>query len=288
MRILFLLVLAATIFGSAGYFTWYLFVKPEEELRLERQLPPPPPPPDPTVPEFNRIVEMQKQGKDAEARSGFADFIDRYPESTKQEEARNRLGELNTKIFFSKTPAPNKEVYTVKSGDVIVRVANRQKTTPELIMRVNGLNGIMLRIGQQLMIPRTEFSLTIDRTKRKVVLLDRGKFFKQYPMLSEPEPKDLKKATPAPGGRVPKISGRVRDKISWLDGSRVTFLDEGFAKADHWVEIQPSGHSLYTYREVGAKEEKPQKPPGGGYPMSPESMNELVTLLSKNTPVSIE
>jgi hypothetical protein len=170
-----------------------------------------------------------------------------------------------------------------------MRVANRHKTTPELLMRVNGLSTINLRIGQQLMIPKTDFSVTIDRRQRKVVLQDRGKFFKQYAMLPEPAPKDAKKAAPTPAGvRQPKLTGSVRDKISWMDGSRVTFLDEGFQNADHWIVIQPSGNSLYTDREVGPDEEKPQKPPGGGYPMPPESMNELTTLLSKNTPVSIE
>jgi LysM repeat protein len=290
VRIIILLVLAAAIFGSAGYFSWYLFVKPEEELRLEKQLPPPPPPPDPTVPDFNRAVDVQKSGDLPAAKAALSDFVDRYPESTKLDEAKNRLGEINTTLFFSKSPGPNKQVYVVKSGDVISRVANRNKTTPELLMRVNGLNTIMLRIGQQLMIPTTQFSLTIDRRARKVVLLDRTKFFKQYAMLPEPPaPASAKKAAPTPANaRQPKVTGSVRDKISWLDGSRVTFADKGFENADHWIVIQPSGNSLYTDRELSGDEKKLQKPPGGGYPMPPDAMHELAALLSKNTPVSIE
>lgn len=287
MRILIILALAATIFGSAGYFTWYLFIKPQEELRLEKLLPPPPPPPDPTVPDFNRLVELQKADKLPEARAGFADFVERYPESTKLDEARNRLGELNTKFFLSKTPGPGKEIYTVKPGDVISRVANREKTTPELIMRVNGLNTIMLKIGQQLIIPKTDFALTIDRNNRKVIVTNAGKFFKQYGMRPEPVAAG-KKAAPTPAARQPKLTGRVTDKMAWLDGDRLTFADKGFDQADHWIIIQPSGHSLYTDREVAAGDPKPQKPPGGGYGLASEPMQELAVLLNKNTPVTIE
>jgi LysM repeat protein len=288
VRILIVLILAASIFGSAGYFTWYLFLKPQEELRLEKLLPPPPPPPDPTVPDFNRLVELQKADKLPEARAGLADFVERYPESTKLEEAKNRLGELNAKFFLARTPGPGKEVYIVKPGDVISRVANRAKAAPELIMRVNELNSIMLKIGQQLVIPKGEFSVTIDRKDRKVIVLNGGKFFKQYAMRAEPAGA-AKKAAPTPAGaRPPKLSGRVVDKISWLKGDRVTFADKGFAEADHWIVIQPAGHSLYSDRDVGANEPKPQKPPGGGYGLAPEPMYELAVLLNKNTPVTIE
>lgn len=287
MRILIILALAAAIFGSAGYFTWLLFIKPQEDLRMEKLLPPPPPPPDPTVPDFNKIVEMQKAGKTAEARAAFSDFVERYPESTKLNEAKNRLGEINTKLFFSNEMTPDKEVYVVKPGDVITRVANKAKTPPELIMRMNNLSGIMLRVGQRLIIAKTNFSLVIDRKDRKVVLREDGKFFKQYSMRAEPAGQGAKKATPT-SGRQPKIEGKVADKVAWLDGSRVTFADKGFENADHWIVIQPSGHSLYTDREPGANEPKVQKPPGGGYGLPAEQMQELATLLNKNTPVTIE
>lgn len=258
---------------------------------MERLLPPPPPPPDPTVPDFNKIVELQKAGKMQEAKAGFSDFIERYPESTKQEEAKNRLGEINTTLLFSNAPSPEKQTYVVKSGDVITRVAAKTKTSPELLMKVNNLNGIMLRIGQQLTIVPAEFSLVIERRNRKVVLLYKGKFFKQYAIRTEPSApaaQSGKKGTASTPAKLPKVAGRVSDKISWLNGSRVSFSDKGYENSDHWIVIQPSGHSLYTDREPGPNEPKPQKPPGGGYGLPAEPMQELAALVSKNTPVTIE
>lgn len=52
---------------------------------------------------------------------------------------------------------PSKRVswrnYKVRSGDSLIRIANRFSTTPSVIRQVNKLNGDMIRIGQRLMIP---------------------------------------------------------------------------------------------------------------------------------------
>lgn len=256
---------------------------------MESRLPPPPPPPDPTLPEFNKRVELQKQGKLLEARAALADFIEHYPESTKLDEARNRLGEINSQIFLSTFPAPEKEIYIVKSGDVLNKVASRLKTTPELIMKCNGLENIMLRIGQKLMVTPSDFSVEINRKDQKVVLRNRGKFFKQYPILAM---SGSMHGSPAgkKGGATPKpvrLTGKLSEKISWADGNRITFTDKGFANADHWIVFTIPGYTLYSYRETGSEGAKPQKPPAG-LGLAPDHMHEIATMLSKNTPVTVE
>ena len=54
--------------------------------------------------------------------------------------------------------------------------------------------------------------------------------------------------------------------------------------------ISPGGHSLYT--ETGARPvpgaPAPQKPPGGGYGLAPDAMQELAAVLRKNDPVTID
>lgn len=288
VKALIIIFLTLGIFGGAAYFTYDLFIRPQEELKRERRLGPPPPPPDPTLPEFDKAMALRKSGDPEQARTALSDFIDRYPESTKRDEARDALGELNSNLFFSATITPDKEVYVVKSGDVLTRVASRAKTTPELIISMNKLENTMLKIGQKLIVAPTDFSLHIERAKDKIVLLKQGKFFKQYSITALPG--GTAGATgrkPSPAQRQPRISGKVAERISWLDGSRVTFMDKGFSSADHWIVISPSGHSLYTAGE-DAKGQPKQKPQGGGYGLAADHMHELATLLRKNDPVIIE
>jgi hypothetical protein len=280
-----IIFLIIAIFGTGAYWTYELIVRPREALKEEKLLPAEPPPPDPSLPELEKAVALQKQGKVLEARTAFKEFLDRNPQSTKIEEARERLGEINGDITLSSMPAPEKEIYIVKSGDVLQRVAHRMKTTPELIMRSNNMSGVMLRIGQKLMITPTEFSLVINKKEGKVTVLNNGQFFKQYPVRTLPaHATAAAKKVARPG---PKVTGKITEKIDFApDGRRITFDDKEYGNATHWI-VSVSGHTLYSAPEENSAI-KVNKPPGGGLGMAPEQMAELAALLSKGNPVTIE
>ena len=289
MKALFLIVLAVAIFGTGSYFTYKMFILPKQALKAEKELPPPPPPPDPTVPEFEKAKAVLKTGKLLESREALAAFVERYPESSKGDEAKDLLGKINTDIFLSTRPAPEKEVYIVKGGDVVTRVAGKLKVTPELLMRANNLEATMLRIGQKLTVAPADFSVIISRKKDKVTLLNKGRFFKQYPVLSWP-PQHAKKVLP-PGQKAPplvKQVGKVRDKVAYLDGNRVIFTEKGFWNAKFWVEINIAGCTLYPKPGEGEPEKPNSKPINGGIALDPEAMTEISTLLRKDDPVTLE
>ncbi|HEY2341446.1 MAG TPA: LysM peptidoglycan-binding domain-containing protein, partial [Chthoniobacteraceae bacterium] len=212
-----------------------------------------------------------------------------YPESSKLEEAKELLGDINTRIFLSTYPAPEKETYVVQKNDVIIKVAAKMHTTPELIIRANNLHSITLKIGQRISVSPADFSVIIDRPHSLIVVLNNGKFFKQYHFANAssataPHADNGKKSAPPP--KPPKISGKVTEKIAWLNGQRVTAFDKNYLDADHWIVISPPGHSLYS--EHGAEGQPPGKPPGGGHALTPEALQELAAMLNKNTPVTIE
>lgn len=282
MKALFILLLAAAIFGTAGYYTYELFWRPQVELQREREAPPTPAPADPTLPELKKALTLKEKGHLIDARTALGDFVERYPESTAIEAARDALGELNTRIFLTPLPAPEKQVYLVKSGDVLNRVAGRTKTTAELLMKANNLQGTMLRIGQKLYTSPSNFSLVISRKRSKVTVLNDGRFFTQYPVLKWPEALD-----PAKKAAVAKQTGKVLDKIAWLDGSRVIFSDKGFADASHWINLSIPRCTLYGMPPEGADPKKVSQPPTG-IAISPEAAAELAAMLHRGTPVTLE
>jgi LysM repeat protein len=290
VKALIALCLAIAVFGAGGYFTFKLYLEPQQKLQKEKQLGPPPAMADPTIAEFEKCRELQQSEKLLEARTALSDFVERYPESTKLDEAKDLLGEINMRIFLSNYPAPEKEAYVVQKGEVILKVAAKMHTTPELIMRANDLRSTMLRIGQRISVSPSDFSLLIERGRSKVVVLNNGKFFKQYtstaamaPLPARAAAASEKKGAPTP--KPPKIVGKVTEKIAWRNGQRVTPFDKAYLEADHWIVISPAGHSLYTSHVDG---QPPNKPPGGGYGLAPDAMQELAAILNKNTPVTIE
>lgn len=278
VKALVILFLAVAVFGSASYFTYELYVKPERALRAEKQRGPPAPPPDPSLPEFAAALELQKKGDIAATRTALIGFLDHYPRSSKSDEARDILGEINVNQFLSQAPAPEKQTYVVAKNDVLNRVAMRTRSTPELIYRSNKLTNSMLRINQKLVIPPADFSAVISLREKKVTLFFSKRFFKQYRILALP-PRDA-----ASTGPVVKRAGRVVSKFATDSaGVRVNFQDKGYAGASHEITISIPGHSLYT-----VPSEAKQPPARNGLGLSATDMEEIAVLLKKNDPVTIE
>jgi LysM repeat protein len=287
VKALIILVLAFMVFGAGGYFTYEMFIHPKVALEQEKQLPEPPPPPDPSLPDFEKAAAVRRDGTLLEAREALSAFVEHNPQSSRIEDARDLLGEVNSAIFLSPVAAPEKEVYIVQKGDVLSRVASHMHTSAELLMRANNLQSAMLRIGQRLTVSPGEFSLVISRKSDKVVLLNKGRFFKQYAIRSWP-PLHAKKAV---GGHkappLPKQVGKVTDKLAWLNGARVLFSDKGYINATHWIQISIPGCTLYG--DPGANVDAPNaKPPGGGIVLSPDAPGELAAMLNKGAPITLE
>ena len=288
MKALIILVLASMVFGAGGYFTYEMFIHPKVALEEEKHLPPLPPPPDPSLPDFERAVAVRENGTLLEAREALSAFVEHNPQSTKIDEARDLLGEVNTAIFLSPVAAPEKEAYIVQRNDVIGRVAMRMHTSAELLMRANNLPSAMLHIGQKLTVSQGEFSLVISRKTDKVVLLNKGRFFKQYTVRSWP-PIHAKKAiagrkAPPP---MPKQAGKVTEKLAWFNGARVLFSDKGYVNATHWIQINIPGCTLYGDPGTSADAAN-AKPPGGGIALPPDAPAELAAILNKGAPVTLE
>src|ERR1700755_3578902 len=147
MKGLFALFLAVVIFAGAAWFGYNLFFKQEIQLQKEQRGEiKAEPTPDISLPEFQAAARLRQDGKLPEARAALAAFIQKYPNGAHVEEAKDLLGEINIGILLSRTPSPEKTDYVVKPGDVLQKVANRVKSTPELIMRMNNMRGTMLHI----------------------------------------------------------------------------------------------------------------------------------------------
>jgi LysM repeat protein len=281
-----ILLLALGIFGGAYYAAWVLYLRPQEQLKAEKSAPPLPPPPDPALPDYQKALEVHEAGDTMLARKTWQEFIERFPQSSKADEAKEYLGRINISLYLSPVQTPEKTVYIVKGGDVITKVAARLESTPELLMRSNNLQGSMLRIGQKLVVPPANFSLAINRQRQKVTLLQHDRFFREYSIVAMPPHRGGTEKKGA--AKKPKVEGRVTEKVAWRNGARVTFADKTYGEAQHWILISPGGNNLYTDVSGQPEGTTPQKPPGGGYGLAAESMRELAALVRKNDVVIIE
>ena len=230
--------------------------------------------PDPSTPDFEKAQALKRNRNYPEARAALEAFLIRYPDSSHHDQALSLLGDMNLTELFSGQPGPGKTEYIVQRGDVLDRVAHKTKSDPELIYQANSLDRIMLKIGQKLMIPDVDFSVDVHLNPKRLVLLNHGKFFKVYPLV------DLRPL----GKKTPDIHTKIQEKIANLDGRRVVFGSRDFANSLRSLTLTgQSGYTIYAQSDVPGSE----KPPGSGLGLDASDAEELHSLVSVGTPVTI-
>jgi LysM repeat protein len=277
MKWLFVLALAVIIFGGAAWFGYTLFFKEEIAVQKEqRGEVPAEPTPDISLPEFQAAAKLRQDGKLSEAREALTAFIQKYPTGLHVEEAKDLLGEVNVDILLSRYPSPEKQEYIVKAGDVLQKISNKVKSTPELIMRMNNLSSTMLHIGEHLLVSHPDFAIVIQRKAKLIVLLNHGAFFKQYHVTEE-------KLGPK---QPPKVTTKVAETMAWRNGKRVGFGTKEFIGSTRWIRLGAPAYTIYSVPDNAHPNlEQPAPPQGLG--LAATDVEELSSLVNNRTPATI-
>ncbi len=280
-KIVILVVLCLGVFGGGGYLAYRNLILPAQpsarEIDAQRAAAlPPTPPPDPAGPELAKVQALRKAKKPAEARELLAAILANYPNSPRIDEARTALGEMNADMALSTAPSPDKVEYVVKPGDSLDKIARQFKSSSELIMRSNNLVNTIIQPGQRLAIFQPEFSLEIYLAEKRVVLLQHGKFFKQFAIVS----------ASLPGGTKPvETKTRIAEKAAFRDGKRVTFGTKEYAGSARWIILAQPGYTIFAETPAGTPGAAAKPPTGLG--LSEGDMEELHALVGNSQPVTI-
>lgn len=267
---------AAAVLGGAGWSTYDLFIKPKRELAVERKRV--------AAQEAARAAEKArdpsqdayeaaaKLGDRPEARKAWIDFLRNFPASPQAAGVRARIGPSIAADFFSGAPAADKTIHTVIKGDSLFKISKQHGASVDLIARANGLNSTMLQIGQQLIVPKPDFKVTVDRGSREFILENRGEFFRSYPLKSA-------QVTGLPEGQT--ASCTVADTFVDSGGKRVVFGDKRYPSGQRVVVLSPPGGTVSSVPDNAAS-----LPPG--LSMSEADLAEIFVLLRRGVPVTIK
>ena len=283
-------LLGLAIFGGSAYFTHVAFRPPELERykaipRVTYV--------HPNVKKLKRARVLVGEGKLSEARAILAKALITAPKSPVTRELRDLLGDINTQIFFSKEPSPRKTEYTVKRGDALAAIARKLESSTEAIIRVNDLDSTLIRPGEKLLVPRLDFTITIDLPRDRVVVHDSHGFFTQYPIVS----------AELPPARQATIQTKVAAKSFWENGKPVRpsqgLQNENIPR----IDLARTGYVLYGVDEdsdtstseiaveANDKEGTPNSPdanqPPRGIAILKDDITEIEFLIRKGTPVTI-
>jgi LysM repeat protein len=274
VKLLVVASLAIGVFGGGGFVAYRLFFKKPDPRGRNPNEPVVTPTPDPGIAMFNQAKREIASGDQNDAQKILLALVQSFPDSTRINEARKLLGDLNISAFFSPEPGPDKTEYVVIRGDSIARIATKTRNPAELIFKANGLDSLTIQPGRKLIIPKGQFSLVVNTKKGDVTLMNNGIFFRWY------KPLELKLPAKVVLGQF-----KAREKIAWADGVRVAFGEKKYLGSSRWIAINGSGITLYS-------ETNPQTPnvqkPATGIMLGPADMEELFALVVKDTPVTVK
>jgi len=195
----------------------------------------PPAPAESNGEQYQHALALKNAGKLAEARALLQPLAD--SEGT-TDNVLDLLGELDTKIVFTASPAPEKVDYTITAGDSLGKLAQKFGTTVELIKKSNNLTRDLIRVGDRLRIYHGHFAVNVSKATNELRLTDDGKFFKRYRVGTGEYSK-------TPVGEF-KITTRIADPPWWRsDGKTIPFGDPENILGTHWLGINVAGYGIH-------------------------------------------
>jgi lipoprotein-anchoring transpeptidase ErfK/SrfK/outer membrane protein assembly factor BamD (BamD/ComL family) len=128
------------------------------------------------------LAQIRYEAADlAAAKKQLEALLEKQMQPDVRDEAEALLGDVNLKLLLSPEPQEGDMLYEIKKGDFLYNLARKHKVTQELLLRANGISDPRyLSIGQRIKIPKTDFSIVVDKSDNTLTLLSGGKFFKKY------------------------------------------------------------------------------------------------------------
>lgn len=129
---------------------------------------------------FNMAQSKLAQGDLVGAAELLGQVVEKSTDPGLKNSALRMQGRINIQRFLSDVPTDWKTSYMVQSGDSLDRIARNNKTTIDLIRKMNGIEGNLIYAGQRLMLPAAPFEVHVDKSDRQLDLTMNGKLFKRY------------------------------------------------------------------------------------------------------------
>ena len=156
---------------------------------------------------FQKAHELIAMGKIPEGREKLTAIVNVFPSSPAAPTARRIVGEMNLDEILSSAFIEGKANYEVKRGDSYFAIADRNDTSMDMLMHLNGMMELKnLQPGDDLQILPLNFRLLIEPQRNAISLWDGARFICEYPVLKM-------------GGTAPKSGTTVIDsRRATIDG----------------------------------------------------------------------
>ena len=123
-------------------------------------------------------------GRIPEGREKLMAIVNVFPSSPSAPTARRIVGQMNLDEILSSGFLEGKTHYEVKRGDSYFAIADRQDTSLDMLMHLNGMMELQnLKPGDDLEILHLNFRLLIEPQRKAISLWEGARFICEYPVM---------------------------------------------------------------------------------------------------------
>lgn len=180
---------------------------------------------------FTRAQSLAAAGSLEQARDLFGEVIATATDESLKNNAMRVQGRINVQLFLSTAPTPEKKTYVVQPGDSLDKIARVNKTTVDLIRKMNKMENNTIYPGGRLLLPAAPFVLQVDKSAKTVDLAMNGKLFKRYIV-------GLGVNGKTPVGKFQTVVHQVNPDWTPPGGGIIKFGDPKNILGTRWMSIQ--------------------------------------------------
>ena len=216
------------------------------------------------------------QDRLVEARTAYQRLMNELTNSPLVGEAQERLGDINIRLLFSPIVTAQDASYEVQPGDSLTKIARQFRTTVELLNRANHLTGDTIRPRMHLKIPKTSFSVVVNKSQNTLTLKNAEEVWKVYRVATG-------KDNSTPVGTF-HITSRIPNPPWYTPQGVIPFGDPRNILGTHWLGFDKPGYGLHGTADPSSIGKQAT---AGCVRLANTDVEELYTLLPLDTQVMI-
>jgi len=229
------------------------------------------------------VATLLAQAKESESKGDFLEeslayqkLVNHFVSSPDMAKWQKKLEDLNIKLLFSPVVTPQSELYEIKPGDTLAKIAKQFNTTVELISKSNNLSSDRIIPGRKIKIWKAPFTIFVDKSQNILLLKTGEEVFKTYTVSTG-------KDNCTPVGTF-KIVNKLPNPTWFKSGAVVSPGSPDNVLGTRWMGFDLSGYGIHGTTEP---QNLGKQVTEGCVRMSNAEVEELYTIVPVGTEVTV-
>ena len=220
--------------------------------------------------------EQEIKNNFLEAKAIYQKLIADFSNSSEVMNWQKKAEELNLRLLFSPAITPKSALYEIKSGDSLTKIANKFKTTVDLIKKSNNLTDDKILPGRKIKVWTAPFSIIVDKSQNTLILKTDEEIMKTYIVSTG-------KNNSTPTGNF-KITNKLINPTWFKAGAVVPAGSPENILGTRWLGLNLPGYGLHGTSEPQSLGKQVTQ---GCVRLSNSDIEELYILIPEGTEVTI-